>query len=73
MTEIFERFVGQQAKVVFKDGDEFRVKHGRLVSVSDGFITLETVHGACAIRLTEVIKIQQTSPPAGEGHGRKHR
>ena len=62
MGEALERFLNKQVKVVFKDGDELRVKHGVLISVSDGFATLETARGACAIRIAEIIKIQQTAP-----------
>ena len=65
MGESLERFVNQKVKVVFRDGNELRVKHGVLISVSDGFVTLETMHGACAIRISEITKIQQTTPHAG--------
>lgn len=65
IAEALEHFVGKQCKVVFKDGDELRVKHGTLISAADGFATLETIHGICAIRISEITKIQQTSSPAG--------
>lgn len=64
MGTAFERLINQQVKVVYKDGNELRVKRGLLVSVSDGFVTLETVHGACAIKVSEIIKIQ-TAPHVG--------
>lgn len=72
MGEALEHFIGKQVKVVFKDGDKLRVKHGVLISVSDGFATLETMHGTCAIKIAEIIKIQ-TTPSAGDGYERKHR
>lgn len=69
MGEALERFVGQQVKVVFNDGDQIKAKYGTLISAADGFATLETMHGTCAIRISEVTKIQQTAPPVRDGHG----
>ena len=66
MGETFERFVGQQVKIVFNDGDQIKVKYGTLISAADGFATLETVHGTCAIRVAEILKVQ-THTPAGSG------
>lgn len=73
MGEALERFVGKPVKVCFNDGGELRVKHGVLISVSDGFATLDTLHGACAIRISEITKIQQTTLSAGDEYERKHR
>lgn len=69
MAEPFKCFVGKPVKVCFIDGRELRVKHGVLISVSDGFATLDTPHGACAIRISEVTKIQQTTAPVRDEHG----
>lgn len=62
MGEALERFVGKQVEIVFNDGGQIKVKYGTLISAADGFATLETAHGACAIRIAEIIKVQQTAP-----------
>ena len=67
MAEALERFLGQQVKIVFDDGGQVKAKHGTLISSADGFATLETSHGTCAIRISEITKIQQTD------QGRSHR
>lgn len=67
MVEILERFVGQRVKIVFKDGDQIKVKYGTLISAADGFATIETVYGTCAVKIAEIIKVQ-TVPPRGDGH-----
>lgn len=57
--EAFKLLINRAVKVVFNDGDKIHVKHGILVSAEDGFATLETSHGICAIRITEIKKIQE--------------
>lgn len=64
MGTAFGRLINQQVKVLFKDGAELRVKHGVLISVLDGFMTIETISGICAIKVSEIIKVQ-TTPHAG--------
>jgi len=59
MAEALERLKNQQVKIVFNDGGETRVKHGVLISTADGFATLDTPHGVCAIKFSEITKIQQ--------------
>ena len=68
MAEVFERFVGQRVKIVFKDGDQIKAKYGTLISAADGFATIETVYGTCAVKIAEIVKVQ-TAPAAGDGHG----
>lgn len=65
MAGVFERLINRQVKIVFNDGDQIKVKYGTLISAADGFATLETLHGTCIIRISEITKIQQTSPHAG--------
>jgi len=62
MGEALERFLNKQVKIVFNDGSQIKVKYGTLISAADGFATLETMHGACAVKLSEIIKVQQTAP-----------
>jgi len=69
MGEALERFVGQQVKIVFNDGGQIKAKYGTLISAADGFATLDTLHGACAIRISEITKIQQTTAPVRDRHG----
>ncbi len=57
--EALNRLIGKPCKVVFNDGGEIRAKHGILISTSDGFATIETPHGVCAIKLAEITKIQE--------------
>jgi len=57
--EAFKLLINRAVKVVFNDGGKIRVKHGILVSAEDGFATLETPHGICAIRIIEINKIQE--------------
>lgn len=69
MGEALEHFINKPVKVCFIDGSELRVKHGVLISLSDGFATLDTPHGVCAIRISEITKIQQTTAPVRDRHG----
>lgn len=62
----FERFINQDVKLVFHDGDNIRVQRGKLVSVSEGFATLETPNGVVAISISEIVKIREN-----EGGGRE--
>lgn len=57
--EALKPLINRQVKVVFNDGGETRVKRGLLISTEDGFATLDTPHGLCAIRITEIKKIQE--------------
>ncbi len=66
MVEILERFINQRVKITFKDGDQIKARYGTLISAADGFATLETVYGTCAVKIAEIIKVQ-TAPPRGSG------
>ncbi|MBA7594637.1 hypothetical protein ES703_08284 [subsurface metagenome] len=55
----FERFINQDVKLVFHDGPEVRVQRGRLISVSEGFATIETPNGIVAISISEIVKIRE--------------
>ena len=68
MSETFERFVGKEVKIVFNDGGQIKAKYGVLISAEGGFATLDTAFGTCAIKISEIIKIQQTARgDAGRG------
>jgi len=59
--EALEQFLNQHVKLVFKDGDQVKAKYGVLISTSGDFATIKTEFGICAVRISEVLKVQQSS------------
>lgn len=47
-------------KVVFRDGDQVIAKRGKLVSVSENFVEIQTLENIILIRTSEILKIQRS-------------
>jgi hypothetical protein len=61
--------VGHLVKVVFRDGDQVIAKRGKLVSVTESFVELQTLKNIILIRISEILKIQRSLGGVGNGMG----
>lgn len=54
---LFEEFLGQDVKVPYKDGDQFKIARGTLKGISKGFIKIEGDLGTIIVNGKNVEKM----------------
>ncbi len=61
---IFSEFIGQQVKVPYKDGNQFKVARGSLESIDQGFVKITGQLGTIIINEKNIEKMSRVSVKA---------
>lgn len=64
---IFEEFVGKEVKAPYRDGTQFKIARGNLVSITSGFVKIKGRLGTIIINEKNIEKMSRVSERAGEG------
>ena len=54
---IFEEFLGQEVKVPYNDGDQFKIARGVLIEINNGFVKITGRLGTIIIREERIEKM----------------
>ena len=63
MTEdsVFEEFVGKEVKAPYKDGNQFKIARGTLISITKGFVKINGTLGTIIINEKNIEKMSRVS------------
>ena len=61
-----KEFLNRWVKILYNDGGVPHATRGKLISVIEGFATIETPGGNIAISLREILKISEQNNERGE-------
>ena len=60
-SSLFEEFIGQEIKAPYKDGMQFKIARGRLVSAQDGFLKIMGTLGTIIVNEMNIEKMSKIS------------
>jgi len=56
---IFRDFIGEEVKVPYRDGNQFKIARGKLTDISSGFIKITGTLGTIVIREQNVERMSR--------------
>ena len=62
MESPFEEFIGTEVKAPYKDGNQFKIARGILVSISSGFVKIRGKLGTIVIKERNIEKMSSLRP-----------
>ena len=58
---VFDEFVGKEIKAPYKDGSQFKIARGRLISITKGFVKINGTLGTIIINEKNIEKMSRVS------------
>ena len=58
---VFDEFVGKEIKAPYKDGSQFKIARGKLISIKKGFVKINGTLGTIIINEKNIEKMSRVS------------